>query len=223
LKIIRRSWDNPKTPIKAVGVRYTRTSSNYFIPRDVSSPSFNIRNDKNGTLQENFIMAKRKHRLKRMIAHNEFKYFITITLKEDLGDLSYSRIKQFFRKNEFGKYIIVPELTPKTKRLHFHCLVQKIPFEITEYKRKQGGQWKTGLHSEYISNLYGYSDIEEITTSFYDQEYFKVVNYLSKYLGKSPVYKNTYSRGLKKSFDAWDVMEFPKFYDKILPIDLYYK
>lgn len=152
-------------------------------------------------------MRKRRHFLESVLLHNEFKYFITVTLRV-VYDNSYERIKKFFRSNDFGKYVIVPELSPNNKRLHFHILTEKQPYEVINKKIRRFGRWEEIRLVKYLTKVYGITEVQDIKYSFSTPEYIQTIKYLSKYLGKDLTLKNTYSRGLKKFFTLEDIKDF---------------
>lgn len=177
-------------------------------------------NPKHKKSTEAQIMRYRKYHLKQILLHNSFEYFLTITFAQVDNENNYKKVKRYFKDSKIEKYVLVAELSKKG-RLHFHCLVSNIPYQLIEYKRKQKGKWINGYTCEQLEK-FGQCDIRKLNCSFYDEQYHAVVNYMSKYITKSPDYKATYSRGLKRYLTQEEMLQIPQFYKKILdnPINI---
>ncbi len=129
--------------------------------------------------------------------NNDWQYFITITLdnkKVDSDNHDYvvkkvlkemENIRRYY-DNDF-KYLLVPELSPKNKRLHFHGLV-KFGKSLEELK-KDGEIKYLGRNKKFKNRYYRYerffkkfgaSRLDEIV-----RDSPAIVYYIAVYLGKS--------------------------------------
>jgi hypothetical protein len=129
--------------------------------------------------------------------NNDWQYFITITLddkKVDSDNYDYvlrrllkdfENIRRYYDKD--FKYLLVPELSPKNNRLHFHGLVR---FGKTSDQLKFDGEIKyLGVNKRYKNRFYrferffkkyGASRLDEIV-----RDSPAIVYYIAAYLGKS--------------------------------------
>ena len=129
--------------------------------------------------------------------NNDWQYFITITLdskKVDSDNYDYvinQVLKEFVKIRKYYdkdfKYLLVPELSPKNKRLHFHGLVK---FGKTLDQLKKDGEVKyLGFNRKFKNRFYRYerffkrygaSRLDEIV-----KDSPAIVYYIAAYLGKS--------------------------------------
>jgi len=129
--------------------------------------------------------------------NNDWQYFITITLDDrkvdsDNYDCVISQIlKEFVKIRKYYdkdfKYLLVPELSPKHNRLHFHGLVA---FGKSLEQLKADGEIKyLGFNKKFKNRFYRYerffnkfgaSRLDEIV-----KDSPAIVYYIAAYLGKS--------------------------------------
>jgi len=129
--------------------------------------------------------------------NNDWQYFITITLddkKVDSNNYDYvlrcvlkdfENIRRYYDKD--FKYLLVPELSPKNNRLHFHGLVR---FGKTLDQLKKDGEVKyLGVNKRFKNRFFRYerfykkfgaSRLDEIV-----RDSPAIVYYIAAYLGKS--------------------------------------
>ena len=129
--------------------------------------------------------------------NNDWHYFITITLDDKKVDSKnydyvlrrllkdFENVRRYYDKD--FKYLLVPELSPKNNRLHFHGLVR---FGKTSDQLKFDGEIKyLGVNKRYKNRFYrferffrkyGASRLDEIV-----RDSPAIVYYIAAYLGKS--------------------------------------
>ena len=129
--------------------------------------------------------------------NNDWQYFITITLddkKVDSNNHDYvlkrllkdlENIRRYYDNN--FKYLIVPELSPKKNRLHFHGLVK---FGKSKEQLKQDGEIKyLGVNKRFKNRYYRYERFYKKFGASRLDEIVKdspaIVYYIAAYLGKS--------------------------------------
>ncbi len=153
--------------------------------------------------------------------NNDWQYFITITLddkKVDSDNYDYvlrrllkdfENIRRYYDK-EF-RYLLVPELSPKSNRLHFHGLVRF--GKSLDQLKKDGEVMYLGVNKRFKNRFYRYerffkkfgaSRLDEIV-----KDSPAIVYYIAAYLGKRKSDNRTIdkigtryyysSKGLKKA------------------------
>lgn len=135
---------------------------------------------------------------------NEFNYFVTFTYDDAKHDeISFRKglmqcLGNYHSKKEWI-YMGVWERAPKTKRLHFHCVMNipdgTMPGEMIEKRDYSFGSRKmqTVIQNTYFNNRFGRTDFDEL-----DRNIAKVENtatYILKYIEKDEE-KIVYSRGI---------------------------
>lgn len=129
--------------------------------------------------------------------NNDWQYFITITLDDKKVDSKnydyvlrrllkdFENVRRYYDKD--FKYLLVPELSPKNNRLHFHGLV-KFGKSLEELK-KDGEIKYLGRNKKFKNRFYRYerffkrygaSRLDEIV-----RDSPAIVYYIAAYLGKS--------------------------------------
>lgn len=128
--------------------------------------------------------------------NNDWQYFVTITLDDKKIDSNNHKyvikklLKEFARIRERYdsdfRYLVVPELSPKNNRLHFHGLVK---FGKSKEQLKQDGEIKyLGVNKRFKNRFYRYerffrkfgaSRLDEIV-----KDSPAIVYYIADYLGK---------------------------------------
>jgi hypothetical protein len=129
--------------------------------------------------------------------NNDWQYFITITLDDKKVDSKnydyvlrrllkdFENVRRYYDKD--FKYLLVPELSPKNNRLHFHGLIR---FGKTIDELKKDGEIKyLGRNKKFKNRFYRYerfykrygaSRLDEIV-----RDSPAIVYYIAAYLGKS--------------------------------------
>ena len=131
--------------------------------------------------------------------NNDWQYFVTITLdnkKVDSDNYNYvinQVLKEFVKVRKYYdkdfKYLLVPELSPKNNRLHFHGLVK---FGKSLEQLKADGEIKyLGFNRKFRNRFYRYerffkkfgaSRLDEIV-----KDSPAIVYYIAAYLGKRKI------------------------------------
>lgn len=180
------------------------------------------KNFKNDEENKRTNLAHTKSRVRELALANSFDYFATITVNSAYGDrfhldevqnLLKKQIRNIRIKNPTFKYLFITE-KHKDGAFHFHGLVKNCDFYIND--------------NGYLSNKYfdrvGFNSFLKIDDK--KDSYFKVCNYITKYITKDCVKNSagsTYisSRGLKKAevFDLPVSFQFePTFKNDFLSI-----
>ncbi len=156
--------------------------------------------------------AERMKRLMRKVRLQQWNFFVTFTYDDK------KHTEESFRKSLMNclrhqadrrdwKYIGVWERSPKSQRLHFHCIMQ-IPdgkmigemIIVKDYDTKHQRMQRTYQNDHFLEQ-YGRNDFKEIIP----RELSKTVGYLIKYIDKSGE-RLVYSRGLPTYFVS-DIFE----------------
>ena len=143
-------------------------------------------------------------RFKRKAYLNDFNYFVTFTydgLKHDEETFRKQLRKTLmnFHTRKQWKYIGVWEKAPKTKRLHFHAIMN-VPegtmpgemFKKNDYDKKRHKRQIT-IQNTYFNERFGRTDFEELDRVLMQNG--NAMNYLTKYIAKTEE-RLVYSRGL---------------------------
>jgi hypothetical protein len=146
----------------------------------------------------------RMTRFRRKAYLNDFNYFVTFTYDGSKHDETTFRkqlrktLMNFHTRREWT-YIGVWEKAPKTKRLHFHAIMN-VPdgtmpgemFEKNDYDKK-GHKRQITVQNTYFNERFGRTDFEELDSVLMKQG--NAMSYLTKYIAKTEE-KLVYSRGL---------------------------
>lgn len=146
----------------------------------------------------------RMTRFRRKAYLNDFNYFVTFTYDGSKHDETTFRkqlrksLMNFHTRREWT-YIGVWEKAPKTKRLHFHAIMN-VPdgtmpgemFEKNDYDKK-GHKRQITVQNTYFNERFGRTDFEELDSVLMKQG--NAMSYLTKYIAKTEE-RLVYSRGL---------------------------
>lgn len=176
---------------------------------DTMRPYFKDEQDLNTFVQEKIISKKRnslqrKTRFIRKAYLNEFNYFATFTydskkMTAETFKKKFAMCLNTFQKRKGWRYMGVWERAPKTKRLHFHCLLyvpkKTMPGEmivVRDYDTKKHRMQET-LQNTYFNERFGRSDFEEIDDTL--MKMGRAMVYILKYIEKTEE-RIVYSRGI---------------------------
>lgn len=149
-------------------------------------------------------LINRLKRFRRKAYNNEFNFFATFTYADKKHDEdSFRKVLRKtlmnFHTRKGWKYIGVWEHAPKTKRLHFHCILfipeNSMPgemIEVNDYDKKHHKRQIT-IQNTYFNDRFGRSAFEQID-SMQSLKGF-ALNYLIKYIAKTEE-RLVYSRNL---------------------------
>ena len=154
---------------------------------------------KPSTARNEYNKTKQKlYRLQATLLNNEFLYFLTLTMKNDLDkDKFVLSVKRWLKDNIYG-YCGVVEFQ-KNGNPHFHLMLTDLPFDVVPEKAMKG--WKKGTY--YIPSFYEKWGMNELkyVDNYFSESYSHLVLYMSKYLTKDNV-AVFYSKGLKKYLEV---------------------
>ena len=147
-------------------------------------------------------LYNRLKRLKRKATMNDWNYFATFTYDNKKMDSetfreSLKKTLANFSTRRKWRYLGVFELSPKTDRLHFHCLLyvpdNQMPGTLREQRDFSLREHK--MQSIYVNTFFlkkfGRNDFKPLNKQELQQS--NVINYLTKYLSKQDE-KILYSR-----------------------------
>lgn len=146
----------------------------------------------------------RMKRFKRKVYLNDFNYFVTFTYDSSKHDETtfQKQLRKTFMNLHTRKgwtYIGVWEKSPKTKRLHFHAIVNvpdgTMPGEMfikNDYDTN-GHKRQITVQNTYFNKRFGRTDFEELDRVLIKQG--NALSYLTKYIAKTEE-RLVYSRGL---------------------------
>jgi len=195
-ELYSKSYDMPKAKRKAFLIKEMRK---YFKTHDLTVLFVEKRLEMKRT---NYI--NRMTRFRRKAYLNEFNYFVTFTYDGAKHDETTFR-KQLrktlmnFHTRRDWTYIGVWEKAPKTKRLHFHAIMN-VPegtmpgemFNKNDYDKKNNKRQIT-VQNTYFNERFGRTDFEELDSVLMQQG--NAMSYLTKYIAKTEE-RLVYSRGL---------------------------
>lgn len=190
------SSDMPKAKRKAFLIAEMRK---YFKTRDQAVLFVEKRLEMKRT---NYI--NRMTRFRRKAYLNDFNYFVTFTYDGSKHDEATFRkqlrktLMNFHTRREWT-YIGVWENAPKTRRLHFHAIMN-VPdgtmpgemFEKNDYDKK-GHKRQITVQNTYFNERFGRTDFEQLDSVLMKQG--NAMSYLTKYIAKTEE-RLVYSRGL---------------------------
>jgi len=195
-ELYANSADMPRAKRKAFLINGMRK---YFKTRDQAVMFVEKRLEMKRT---NYI--NRMTRFRRKAYLNDFNYFVTFTYDGSKHDETTFRkqlrktLMNFHTRREWT-YIGVWEKAPKTKRLHFHAIMN-VPngtmpgemFEKNDYDKK-GHKRQITVQNTYFNERFGRTDFEELDSVLMKQG--NAMSYLTKYIAKTEE-RLVYSRGL---------------------------
>lgn len=176
---------------------------------DTMRPYFKDEQDLDEFVREKIISKRRntlqrKTRFIRKAYLNEFNYFATFTydskkVSAKAFKKQLSKCLSNFQQRHNWRYMGVWERAPKTKRLHFHCLLYApkgtMPGEmiiVRDYDTKNHRMQET-LQNTYFNERFGRSDFEEIDDTL--MKMGRAMVYILKYIEKTEE-RIVYSRGI---------------------------